>query len=120
MSLTLFKKSMLVYKPIMHWNILISLLIGLFFVIDGYKNPGPYVMALIMKPIGWMFSIIIERYFLTKHSYFYKNQGLSFRRILSNIVIYDILLLFSLVIIILLCRNFLLTVLPTSLTEKRY
>jgi len=102
MSVALFKKSFLVYKPIVLWNILISLIIGLFFAIDGYGNPGPYVMIIIMKPIGWIFSIFIERFFLSKHSYFYKNQGLGFRRIFSNIIIYDIAMLFSIIITFLL------------------
>ena len=120
MSVALLKKSMLVYKPIVLWNILISLIIGLFFVIDGYTKPGPYVMIIIMKPVGWIFSIVIERFFLTRHSYFYKNQGLGFRRILINIIIYDIALLFSIIITCLLCRNFLLTVLPTAIINKQY
>lgn len=120
MSVALLKKSMLVYKPIVFWNILVSLMIGLFFIIDGYRNPGPYVMIIIMKPIGWIFSIIIELFFLSKYSYFYKNQGLRFRRIFSNIIIYDIAMLFTIIITFLLCRNFLLTVLPKALINKQY
>ncbi|WP_316832024.1 hypothetical protein [Pedobacter aquatilis] len=120
MSLSILKKSILVYKPIILWNILLSLLSGIFFVIDGFEKPGGYAMALLMKPTGWLFSIIVERFFLRKHLYFYKNMGLGFRRILVNIIAYDIAFLIIIITVSLLCRNFLLTVLPTSLISKKY
>lgn len=120
MSINLLKKSMWVYKPILYWNILLSLIIGLFLVIDGAEKPGGYIMAIIIKPIGWAVSIVFEKLFLRHQSYFYKNMGLSFRKIFLNIIVYDIVILITITIICLLCRNFLLTVLPTDLINKRY
>ena len=120
MPTSLFKNLMIVYKPVLLWNILISLLAGLFFVIDGYEKPGGYAMTIFMKPLSWAFSITIERIFLKKHRYFYKNMGLGFRRILINIILYDIVILFVIIITCLLCRNFLLTVLPGNLIRGQY
>ena len=120
MPVSLFKNLMIVYKPVLLWNILISLLAGLFFVIDGYDKPGGYAMTAFMKPLGWVFSMVVERFFLQKHRYFYKNMGLGFRRILINIILYDIVILFVVIIICLLCRNFLLTVLPSNLIKGQY
>jgi len=120
MPASLFKTLMIVYKPVLFWNILISLLAGLFFVIDGYEKPGGYAMIVFMKPSGWAFSMVIDRFFLQKHRYFYKNIGLGFLRILINIILYDIVILFFIIITCLLCRNFLLTVLPGSLTRGQY
>jgi hypothetical protein len=119
MSIKLLKKSLIVYKPILFWNILVNLLIGTFFIINGTEKPGAYAMALFMKPIGWAFSVILERFFLTKHTIFYKNMGLGFRKIFLNLVIYDLVILFFIVILCLLCRNYLLTVLPTDLMKKQ-
>jgi len=120
MSIKLLKKSLIVYKPIVFWNVLVNIMVGIFFIIDGAKQPGPYAMALFMKPIGWGFSIIIERFFLTKHSIFYKNMGLNFRKIFINLVIYDLAILLFIIILSLLCRSYLLTVLPTAFTEKQF
>ena len=111
---------MLVYKPIILWNILVSLFTGLFFVINGFDKPGAYVMTLIMKPIGWAFSIAFERLFLKKQSYFYKNMGLGFRRILTNIILHDMIIFIMITLICFICRNFLLTVLPINLINKQY
>ncbi|KQR70346.1 hypothetical protein ASF92_10195 [Pedobacter sp. Leaf176] len=120
MPASLFKNLMIVYKPVLLWNVLVSLLIGLFFVVDGYDKPGGYAMTIFMKPIGWFFSIIIERFFLQKHRYFYKNMGLGFRKILGNIILYDIAILLLIITTTLLCRNFLLTVLPSNLIKGQY
>lgn len=119
-SVKLLQQSMLVYKPIILWNILLSILIAIFFIIDGINMPAPYAMILFIKPIGWAFSIVIERFFLQKHSYFYKNMGIGFRKILGNIILYDIAILILIITTSLLCRNFLLTVLPTDLVNKQY
>lgn len=120
MSIKLFKKALIVYKPIVLWNILVNLVIGIFFIIDGFEKPGGYAMAVFMKPVGWVFSVVIERFFLTKHAFFYKNMGLGFRKIFLNILIYDLVFLISIIILSFVCRNYLLTVLPTDLTNKRY
>lgn len=120
MSTKLFKKSIIVYKPIVFWNILVDIIVGIFFIIDGTGKPGPYAMALLMKAISWGFSIIIERFFLHKHTIFYKNMGLSFRKIFLNLVFFDLLFLLFIVILCLLCRNYLLTALPTDLMKKQF
>ena len=120
MSISLLKKSVLVYKPIILWNILVSLITGLFFVINGFDKPGAYLMALIMKPIGWGFSIVFDCLFFKKQSYFYKNMGLGFRKILTNIIFYDLIIFTVIIIICFICRNFLLTVLPINLINKQY
>lgn len=119
-SVKLLKKSIFVYKPIIFWNILLSIIIGRFFIIDGVNKPAPYAMLLLMKPIGWAFSIVIERFFLQKHRYFYRNMSLGFRKILGNIILYDIAMLILIITISLLCRNFLLTVLPNNLVKEQY
>ena len=112
-----FKNLMIIYKPILLWNILISLLAGLFFVIDGYKKPGGFAMTIFMKPVGWTFSLVIERFFLKKHRYFYRNMRFGFRKILSSLILYDIIILILTIAFSLLCRNFLLTVLPSNLIQ---
>ncbi|MFD2288166.1 hypothetical protein GJU39_18425 [Pedobacter petrophilus] len=91
MSVKLFKKSLIAYKPIVLWNILVNLLIGIFFIIDGLEKPGPYAMIVFMKPIGWTFSLVIERFFLKKYTIFYKNMGLGFRKIFLNQIVCDVL-----------------------------
>ena len=111
---------LLVYKPIIAWNIFISLLVGIFFIIDGLDKPGGYFMAILMKPFGWISSVCFEKLFYNKNSYFFKNLNIASYRIYINIVIYDIAFFILIITICMLNRSFLLTVLPKALINKQY
>ncbi len=114
------RKTLIVYKPIIAWNILVSLVVSLFFVINGFSLVGLYVFVIFLKLIGYGSSIAFNQFFLTSSSYFYKNLGINFRRIMINIIIYDIIVFIAILIIAFSCRNFILTVLPKVLITKPY
>jgi len=107
MSIALLKKSLTIYKPIFLWNILVSLLTSVFFILNGFKEPGIYSFALFIKFIGWLFSFAIYFMFYLSTTYFFKNQGIGFKKIMTNLVLYDTLIFIIILIVIFLCQSFL-------------
>lgn len=107
MSVNLLKKSILIYKPIFVWNILVSSLTSYFFVIKEFNGPDVYSWAIFIKLIGWAFSVGLYAMFYQSTSYFFNNQGISFKKIMSNLIFYDLALLAAILIILFICLNFL-------------
>lgn len=107
MSISLLKKSIIAYKAIFIWNILASSLISVFFKLSGFKEPDTYSLAIFFKLIGWAFSIAIYSMFYRPTAYFFKNQGISFKHIMANFVLYDTIIFITILIVIFLCQNFL-------------
>ncbi len=120
MSISLFKKSISIYKPIFIWNILVSILTAVFLILNGFKQPGIYSLALFLKLIGWSFSIGIYFMFYLPTSYFFKNQGIGFKKIMTNLVLYDLIIFIGILIISWLCKDFLLIVLTNLLQVEKY
>ena len=120
MSISLLKKSISVYKPIFIWNILVSMLTSVFFILNGFQQPGIYSFAIFLKLTGWAFSIGIYFMFYLPTSYFFKNQGIGFKKIMANLVLYDLIFFIGILIISWICKDFLLIVLTNLLPKKRY
>lgn len=120
MSVNLLKKSVAIYKPIFIWNIGVSLLASVFFILNGFNTPGIYTFALSAKLIGWLFSIAIYFMFYQATAYFFKNQGIGFKKIITNLILYDFTFFIAILIISSICRNFLSTVLNDLLQTKKY
>jgi hypothetical protein len=120
MSVNLLKKSISVYKPIFVWNKLVSLLVSVFFILNGFKAPAIYSLALFLKLIGWLFSTAIYFMFYRSTAYFFKNQGIGFRKIITNMVLYDFTVFIAILIISSICRDFLSTVLSDLLPIEQY
>jgi hypothetical protein len=120
MSIGLLKKSISVYKPIFIWNILVSLLTSVFFILKGFKEPGIYSFAIFLKLIGWSFSISLYFMFYLSTAYFFKNQGIGFRKIMANLVFYDLIVFIGILIISLVCKDFLLIALTNLLQIEKY
>ena len=105
MSIDLLKKSLTIYKPIFLWNVLVSLLTSVFFILNGFKEPGIYSFAILTKFIAWLFSIAIYFMFYQSTSYFFKNQGIGIKQIMTNLVLYDTLIFIIMLIVIFLCQS---------------
>jgi hypothetical protein len=120
MSIGLLKNSLTVYKPIFIWNVLVSLLTSGFFMLNGFRTPGIYSFAIFIKLIGWIFSIAIYFMFYRDTGYFFKNQGIGFRKIMINIALYDLIVLIGILIISSICKDFLSTVLTNLLRIEKY
>jgi len=108
MSVNLLKKSIVIYKPIFIWNILVSLLTSVFFILNGFNQSGIYSFAIFLKLIGWLFSIGIYRMFYLSTAYFFKNQGIGFKKILVNLILFDLITFAAILTISWICQNFLL------------
>ncbi|RBQ02951.1 hypothetical protein DRW42_23730 [Pedobacter miscanthi] len=120
MSVSLLKKSISVYKPIFVWNILVSLLASAFFILNGFKAPAIYSFALFLKLTGWLFSIAIYYMFYQKTIYYFKNQGIGFRKIMINLILYDLIVFTAILILSLICRDFLSIALANLLQIEKY
>ena len=107
MSIGLLKKSIIAYKPIFIWNILASSLISVFFKLNGFEDPGFYSLAIFLKLIGWAFSIGLYVMFYKPTAYFFNNQGISFKQIMANLVLYDTVIFIIILNVIFLCQSFL-------------
>ncbi|RDC58301.1 hypothetical protein DU508_05035 [Pedobacter chinensis] len=107
MSIGLLKKSFLIYKPIFFWNILVSILTSYLFVLKGFAMTDLYSLSLFIKFTGWVSSIGIYFMFYRSTAYFFKNQGMGFRSILRNIILYDWIIFSMILFFIFLCQNFL-------------
>jgi len=120
MSINLLKKSISIYKPIFIWNILVSILTSVFFILNGFKQPGIYSFAIFLKLIGWLFSIGIYFMFYLPTSYFFKNQGIGLKKIITNLVLYDLIIFIGILIISWICKDFLLIALTNLLQTGKY
>ncbi|SDG53130.1 hypothetical protein SAMN05421827_107202 [Pedobacter terrae] len=120
MSIALLKKSITIYKPIFLWNILVSLLTVVFFILNGFSQSGIYSFAIFIKLIGWSFSAGIYFMFYQSTAYFFKNQGIGFKKIMANMVLYDLIILIGILMISTICRDFLSTVLINLLQIEKY
>lgn len=120
MSVALLKKSIIIYRPIFLWNILISLLTAVFFLLNGFRQPGIYSLSIFIKLIGWSSSIGIYYMFYQSTAYFFKNQGIGLKKIIANLVLYDLIFLIVILLISFICRDFLSTVLINLLQTGQY
>ena len=120
MSSGVLKKSLTIYKPIFLWNVLVSLLTSVFFILNGFKEPGIYSFALFIKLIGWVFSVAIYFMFYQSTAYFFKNQGIGFRKIMTNLILYDLIVFIGILIISSICKDFLSTALTNLLQIGKY
>ena len=120
MSVGLLKKSLTIYKPIFLWNISVSILTSVFFILNGFKEPGVYTFALFIKFIGWLFSVGIYFMFYQSTAFYFKNQGIGFRKIMTNLVLYDLIVFTGILIVSSTCRNFLSTALTNLLQTAKY
>lgn len=120
MSVGLLKKSLTIYKPIFLWNISVSTLTSVFFILNGFKEPWVYTFALFIKFIGWLFSVAVYFMFYQSTAYYFKNQGIGFRKIMTNLVLYDLIVFIGILIVSSICRNFLSTVLTNLLQTGTY
>ncbi len=120
MSIGLLTKSLTIYKPIFLWNVLVSLLTSVFFILNGFKEPGIYTFALFIKITGWLFSIAIYFLFYKSTAYYFKNQGIGFKNIVVNLVLYDLIVFIGILIVSSICRDFISTVLTNLLHTAKY
>lgn len=120
MSITLLKKSITIYKPIFLWNIMVSFLTVVFFILKGFWKPEIYSFSIFIKLIGWLFSLGIYLMFYQATAYYFKNQGIGFRKIMINLILYDLIIFIGILIISSICRNFLSTVLTNLLQTAKY
>ena len=120
MSIGLLKKSLTIYKPIFLWNVSVSILTSVFFILNGFKEPGIYTFTLFTKFISWLFSVAIYFMFYQSTAYYFKNQGIGFRKIMINLVLYDLIVFIGILIVSSTWRDFLSTVLTNLLQIGKY
>lgn len=120
MSMALLKKSITIYKPIFLWNILVSLLTSVFFILNGFSQPGIYSFSIFIKLVDWSSSIGIYFMFYQSTGYFFKNQGIGLKKLIGNSVLYDFIVFIAILMISSVCKDFLSTVLINLTQTAQY
>jgi len=107
MSINLLKKTIRIYKPIAAWNVTVSVLVSLLFYYKGFAETEIYSLAIFFKLLGWAFSLALHYMFYQSSIYFFQNMGIGLKKIMLNLICYDILLFISLLFFIRQCQRFL-------------
>lgn len=76
------------------------------FLLIGFDKVNLYTIVVAFKLITYAFTLVIEKLFFSKRSIYYRNLGLSYRKILGVYFILDFIIFISLILICFLCRNF--------------
>lgn len=76
------------------------------FLLKGFDKVNLYNIVIAFKLITYAFTLVIEKLFFSKRSIYYRNLGLSCRKILGVYFSLDFIIFISLVLICFLCRNF--------------
>ncbi|GAA4779054.1 hypothetical protein GCM10023231_02140 [Olivibacter ginsenosidimutans] len=71
------------------FNLFMSVLAVLLFLQEGFDLYGVYLISVLIKSVGYLFSVAIERMFYANRVYFFKNLGLSYRWIFTYLFLLD-------------------------------
>ena len=90
------------FKLVVFINFSYSIFFTYLFVIKGFDKVDLYNIAIVFKLIAYTVTIVIEKLFFSNRVFYYKNLGLSYRRVLGTyfgldfIIFLLLLLIFSL------------------------
>jgi hypothetical protein len=94
------------FKLVLFLNFCLSLFFGYLFFLKGFDKAPLYSIALFFKLVAYGTTVSIEKLFFSVRNYYYRNLGLSYRRIFSVLFAVDMMLFISLLVVVALCRNF--------------
>lgn len=106
----MFQKLKFIY--LQHFKIFVFLNFGFtiylvyLFLLNGFDKVNLYNLVIALKFITYAFTLFIEKLFFSKRSVYYRNLGLSYRKILGVYFSIDFIILISLISICFLCKNF--------------
>ena len=76
------------------------------FVIKGFDKVDLFNIAIVLKLIAYTLTIVIEKLFFSNRVFYYKNLGLSYRRVLGTYFGLDFIIFLLLLLIFSLWMNF--------------
>ncbi len=94
------------FKLVTFLNISFSIYFTFLFLLKGFEKVNLYNIAIAFKLIAYALTLIIEKVFFSKRSIYYRNLGLSYRRILGTYFTLDFIIFISLLLICFVCKSF--------------
>lgn len=94
------------FKLVAFLNISFSVYLTYLFLLKGFDKINLYNIAIAFKVITYAFTLVIEKLFFSKRSIYYRNLGLSYRRILGTYFTLDFIIFTSILLICFLCKSF--------------
>jgi len=94
------------FKLVLFLNFCLSLFFGYLFFLKGFDKAPLYSIALFFKLIAYGTTLSIEKLLFSQRRYYYRNLGLSYRRIFTVLYAAEFTLFISLLMLVAVCRNF--------------
>jgi hypothetical protein len=98
------------FKLVIFLNFSLSLYLTYLFVLKDFDKVNLYNIAIALKLIGYAFTLTIEKLFFAQRSFYYRNLGLSYKRILGVFFGLDFLIFIVLLMFSYLCKSYILIV----------
>ena len=94
------------FKLVAFLNFSFSIYFIYLFLLKGFDKVNLYNITIAWKMITYAFTLGIEKLFFSNRVFYYKNLGLSSRRILGTYFGLDFIVYISLLLICFLCKSF--------------
>mgnify|MGYP006165628347 CR=1 FL=1 len=94
------------FKLVAVLNFSLTLYLTYLFVLKGFDKVNLYNIAFALKLVAYVTTVAIEKLFFAYRSYYYRNLGFSYRKLLGLFFAFDFLLFISLLIISYLWMSF--------------
>lgn len=87
-------------------NCCLSLFFVYLFVLKGFDKVNLYNLAIFFKLLAYGLTIAIEKLFFAQRAFYYRNLGISYRRLLGTFFSLDAIVFTSFMFIGYICRSF--------------
>lgn len=94
------------FKLILCLNFCLSLFFAYLFYRKGFNQVSLYNLAIFFKGIGYLFTATVEKVFFTNRSYYFKNLGISYRRLFGVLFVFDLIIFVLMLFALWLLRSF--------------
>jgi hypothetical protein len=106
----MFYKLKTIYLAHFKVSILLNLWVSLYFLYffwkTGFDNHSLYTLTLFFKAIAYGAGLAVEKLLSPQREFYYRNMGISYRRLFGILYLSDLFVFIALLIIAALCRNF--------------
>lgn len=94
------------FKLMLCLNFCLSLFFAYLFYRKGFNRVPLYNLAIFFKALGYLFTVTVEKFFFTDRNYYFKNQGISYRRLFTTLFSVDAMIFLLVLFMVWLYRSF--------------
>src|SRR6478609_111224 len=106
----MYKKLIFIYshhfKLVLFLNCCLSLFFAYLFLHKGFDKIPLYNLAIAFKIVAYLKTFGIEKLLFEQQAFYYRNLGLSYRKLFSTFFAIDFVLFLILLIVAFVCRSF--------------